>query len=61
MGSKIDLSCPHIGFVESRLRRISEWAEEHECFEVVEWADEGYRECDRIRNINKQLRKAARK
>lgn len=57
---KIPLSCPHTGFVESRLRRIREWAEEYEHFEVEEWASEAYRECDKIRRINRALRKAAR-
>lgn len=53
------LSCPHIGHVEAMLRRIGDYAEEYELFEVEEWAESAYKECGVIRSINQRLRKAA--
>lgn len=54
-----DLSCPHIGHAEAMLRRIMDWADEYEHFDVEGWAKEAYDEMGVIRSINKQLRRAA--
>lgn len=55
------LSCPHISFVQSRLRRIREWAEEHDASTVAVWAAEAWDDIENVRDINKTLRKAAKR
>jgi len=53
------LSCNYISYAQAKLRRIKEWAERHEHIQAIIWASEAWDDIDKVRKINKALRKAA--
>ena len=53
------LSCTYIAFAQAKLRRIREWAEQNDHVAVSCWADQAWDDIDKVRKINKELRKAA--
>jgi len=53
------LSCNYISYAQAKLRRIREWAERHEHIQAIIWASEAWDDIDKVRQINKALRKAA--
>lgn len=55
---RVPHSCPHINYVQGRLVRIAEWADERNEPLLATWAREAYHELDVVRSINRQLRRA---
>lgn len=52
-------SCPALDHLQSRLRRIREWAEDAGEPKVALWANEAWDEAESVRDINRTLRKQA--